>query len=252
VAEDEPWMKLPGWDWAYKGLSMYYKAILLSFLMLMLMMAVPLAALALAGIGGGAAGLMLLGAYPFLVAGGWATVAIMMLVGLVFYTRLPAEAGGKGMATAAMVLCSVALLATLYMLVSAMLSPDKAAQAAAYSSKARTADPVRLLVSLVSGITTALGLVALLLSMKKVAAFIGQPTVVAKARSTLFLFVATFVAQIGFVVYAGSEAGRAPTSTNFIVGVVTSMGLLILSLICLFMFMSAVNAMRTALMVADT
>jgi hypothetical protein len=249
--EAEPWMQYEGWLPAYRGLSLYYKAIGLAILLVILMVAAPLLLIFFGGamrMGGSVSWMAWL--FGVGIPLGWLGVAVMMLIGLFLYARVPPESGGRGMAQAALVLCAIAMALTGYLVIKGILDGSSGAAAAGGGGRGAAKQAGNPFMNLLATATAAFGFVALMISMIKVARFIDQETVALKVRSTLILWIATFLGQVVVgVITAG--LGRVKPGT-FMVFLYISAGLAVLALVCLVLFMGAVNGMRTALMVAET
>jgi|GEM_PF-3033895 len=171
-----------GWVSAHRGLRIYHTAIVIQIVLLSLTV---LLGLALAGARSRSAAEIYVVVTSILSL----LVSLVALVGLARYVRVPSISGGQGLAVAALVLASTNFVISVVQNIGALTDIRRAMRSGGLGSGLS-------LIALLAGLAM---LITFILSMGRVAAFIGRPEIQAGARNVLALLVALIIGGVFMV-----------------------------------------------------
>lgn len=216
-----------GWTAAYKGLRIYYTAIIIQIVLMVVSILLMLALKS-------SPSRSFAELYVVATSLGGLAVGITALVGLARYVRVPVISGGQGLAVAALVFAGINLVISLVQNVQLLTNLRRALRQMAKGQALS-------LVTIVAGIAM---LITFVVSMRKVAAFIGRPEIEARAGNVLTLIIIILVVGVLMVVVAlGARGGMGAAGFAMVLSFVL-LGLAIWMLVA---YLSLINALSSAI-----
>lgn len=226
----EGWENLPGWDVAHKGLNLYYKAIL------SLIVIVPSAAIA--AFVAAAADLSKLGdVFLLTIPVAVVVVQVLVMIGLIKFTGIPPESGGKTLAWLAVIAMLVAVVIACIDFVTSI--GDAFDQRSRWQSRHDPLDLLRYLGQLAS----AFGFFFLVLSTRAVSRFVGAERVYGSLNTVTVLIIIWAAWMLTMLIAPG------PVASMEIVGTIISIGVAVAMIAAGIMLLIAVGNLRDHLMV---
>lgn len=218
---------LAGWTAAYKGLRIYHSAIIIQIVLMVV--SILLGLVIRSSPSRASVELYVVG-----TALGSLAVGITALVGLARYVRVPAMSGGQGLAVAALVMAGINLLISVIQYAPLLSNMRRALRQMAKGQA----------LSVVSVVASVAMLITFVISMRKVAAFIGRPEIEARASSVLTLLGIILAAGVIMVAVAFS-GGRG--GGGAVLALVLSFVLLGLAIWMLVAYLGLINELSHAI-----
>ncbi len=191
------WRDLPGWHAVHIGLRAYFKAMILSCVLVGVMILVmPIVAMS-----GSLDGIRVVGIVTGLLG---TAVSVLALWGLSKYAKVPEQTGGRSLAQVAYILSMVGLAIGVFSFVRSIVAWDELMRQAMKNGPFKSFDPLTM-ISLTVNLSM---LVAFLLSMGRVASYVERHDI--RKLTGITIVVLGAVAALGLLVFAMMAGASTP------------------------------------------